>query len=228
MKRITVKISKLAGIAGVILSSLLSTNSNAQEYRGYTESEERTFFGGIVVGASFSQVDGDNFAGYHKVGFNGGGIMFMRLVDQLAFSTELLYVQKGSRAAPKQLPQVIQATGQRIDKYSIDLQYVEIPLMLNYFDKRNSNFGAGFAYARLLNWSEKALLGNGVTVENTKSFRPNDFTFVLNGNLSIWKGLFANIRFQYSLVPIKKDYDTRFGRAEQFNNQWTMRVGYLF
>ncbi len=228
MKRITVKISKLVGIAAVILSSLLGTNAKAQEHRGYADSDDRTFFGGVVVGASFCQVDGDNFAGYHKVGFNGGGVMYVRLVDMLAFSTELLYVQKGSRAAPKQLPQVIMASGQTIYKYDINLQYVEIPLMLNYFDKRNSNFGAGFAYARLLNSSEKATLGNGVVIENTKPFRQNDFTFVLNGNLCLYKGLFANIRFQYSIVPIKKDYDPMIGRAEQYNNQWTVRLGYMF
>src|ERR1043165_3946882 len=50
----------------------------AQNPADYYEEIPRAFYGGLVVGANFAQVDGDNYAGYHRIGINAGGIVYTR------------------------------------------------------------------------------------------------------------------------------------------------------
>src|ERR1043165_9035546 len=68
----------------------------AQNPADYYEEIPRAFYGGLVVGANFAQVDGDNYAGYHRIGINAGGIVYTKFDEHLAASIEILYSQKGS------------------------------------------------------------------------------------------------------------------------------------
>ena len=70
-----------------VLVLCYSNNTLAQNY--YLE-DEKTFYGGLIAGTNFSQVDGDNFAGYHKVGFNLGGIVYTKLDEHLSLSMEVI------------------------------------------------------------------------------------------------------------------------------------------
>ena len=53
----------------MVVLGLALVKTNAQSYY---KDDERTFYGGISFGAVFSQLDGDNFAGYHNIGLTGG------------------------------------------------------------------------------------------------------------------------------------------------------------
>lgn len=215
---------------GLIVS--LSTGAAAQNPNSYYEEVERTFYGGLVAGANFTQLDGDNYAGYHKVGINAGGIVYTKFDEHLAASIEILYSQKGARSHKPQ------ETASRflIDKYNVRLNYAEVPLQLCYFDRRRSHFGAGISIARLVSVKEEgSLRGNPKIVDFDKyPFRKMDYNFIIGGSLHLWQGLFLNARFQYSLMPVRKgtigqDLPEEFsGRGEQYNNIWTVRVMYLF
>lgn len=182
-----------------------------------------------MAGANFTQVDGDNYAGYHRVGINAGGIVYAKFDEHLAASIEILYSQKGSRGT------YAQENGNHdvVDAYKLRLNYAEVPLQLCYFDRRRSHFGAGISIARLVSVKEEGTL-NGVPFEEFDKYPVNkmDYNFIIGGNLHLWQGLFLNARFQYSLVPIRKGSDnipTSFaGRNEQYNNMWTVRMMYLF
>lgn len=218
---------KFAALAGafVIWAGSVTTSSAQSNY--YIE-DPRTFYGGIIAGGNFTQVDGDNFAGYHKVGINAGGIVYAQLANHLAASIEILYSQKGSRAN-----QIGFSSGNayEIQKYDINLNYAEVPIQLNYFDKRKSHFGAGFSYAQLISSKENIIsnptLPPGVDLNNYP-FRKFDINFLVGGSLHIWEGLFLNLRFQYSMLPVRQNVYPGFGRAEQYNNMWTLRMMYLF
>lgn len=207
---------------GIALAALPCLRAMAQNY--YLE-DERTFYGGIIAGTNFTQVDGDNFAGYHKVGFNIGGIVYTPVAPHVALSMEVLYSQKGAKSKDY----FVISPGQYITDYKITLNYAEVPIMLNYFDKRKSNFGAGVSYGRL-GTADEHIVTNPVMNVNPDDypFKKSDFNFLLSGNLHCWKGLFLNIRFQYSLVSIRNDTPPYFGRGQQFNNMWTTRLMYLF
>jgi hypothetical protein len=225
--------SKISYFAAFALSLvwITSQRANAQNPASYYEEVPRTFFGGLIAGANFTQVDGDRFAGYHKIGLNAGAIVYANLAPHLAGSIEILFSQKGARAHKAQ------ESASRafvITKYNINLNYAEVPLMLNYFDRHKSNIGAGLSIARLINATEKAEQGQAlppIPDFDQYPFRKMDYNFIVGGNLHCWKGIYLNARFQYSLRSIRdKQYQVPeySGRSEQFSNMWTVRVMYLF
>lgn len=210
-------------------SLLFSPSLHAQNPNSYYEEVPRTFYGGLIFGMNATQVDGDNYAGYKKLGINAGGIMYIRMAEHLAASVELLYSQKGARSDGER-----KSGAAILQKYKVTLNYAEIPIQINYFDKRRSHFGAGFSIARFINASESGealFLPTPVDFEKYP-FNKMDYNFIIGGNLHLWQGLFLNARFQYSLVPIRKgegNVPPYFaGRNEQFNNMWTVRLMYLF
>ena len=217
----------------LLAAGLLSAGSAlAQNPDSYYDVAPRTFYGGIVGGVNFTQLDGDNYAGYHKVGFNGGGIVYARFDEHLAASIEILYSQKGARSHKEQ-----QVAGAYIHNYYVNLNYAEVPLQLCYFDRRRSHFGAGFSISRLVSVKEEgeaSTPGFPPTDFSQYPFKKMDYNFIIGGNLHLIKGLFLNARFQYSLVPVRKgeigtDLPRFFsGRGEQYNNMWTVRMMYLF
>jgi hypothetical protein len=206
----------------IIASQQKASGQNPSNY--YVE-DPRTFFGGLVAGANFTQVDGDSYAGYHKVGMNVGGIVYANLADHLAASLEILFSQKGSRGHKMQESG---NAGEVISKYRIDLNYAEVPIQINYFDRRRSHFGGGFSYSQLISAKENIQTNLRTVDTDTLKFKKMDINFVLGGSLHLVKGLFLNVRFQYSLIPIRKETPAGFGRSEQFNNLWTVRLMYLF
>lgn len=207
----------------LLLAALLcGVSARAQNY--YME-DERTFYGGVILGTNFTQVDGDNFAGYHKIGLNVGGIVYIKLDEHVAASMEILFSQKGSRATD---PQVLNP-GLYITKYNIDLNYAEVPLMINYFDKRKSHFGGGVSYSQLASYKESITTQPYQNIDlNKYPFKKGDLNLVLGGSLRIWKGFFFNLRFQYSLISIRDKIPQDYAKAAQYNNMWTIRMMYLF
>jgi len=200
--------------------------ANAQSYY---EEEPRTFYAGAVFGGSFTQVDGDNYAGYHKAGFNAGGILYTHLAEKIAASMEILFSQKG---AVSNIVKNAGLTGIIINKYKLNLNYAEVPIMLNFFDKRTSHAGFGLSYSQLISVKETADVSPTSTSvpDFVKDYPVNkmDLNFIVGGSLHLYKGFYFNLRFQYSLIPIRKNIDPRFGRTEQFNNMFAVRVMYLF
>lgn len=214
----------------VILSLFFAQGAKAQSY--YLSNNNRTFDGGLVLGTTFSQIDGDNFKGYHKVGITGGGIVYAKLAPMFAPSIELLYIQKGSKS------NVAKFSGSNvyfIQDYGIDLNYAEMSVLLNYYNSsRQSHFGGGVSYSQLISGNEYAttkptlpdsLSGN---LSDVYEFRKYDINIILSGSLHVYKGLFVNLRFQYSALPIRKDIFPYFGRVEQYNNSFVLRAMYLF
>lgn len=212
---------------------MISGSLKAQNPSSYYVEAPRTFYGGLVAGANFTQVDGDNYAGYRKMGMNVGGIVYTKFDQHLALSLEILYSQKGARGHFSQRS----TNGYTITDYNVRLNYAEVPIQLCYFDRRRSHFGAGFSVARLVSVKE-----NGVFADSTApvvnfddyQFRKMDYNFIIGGSLHIWQGLFVNARFQYSLRPVREGeigvkLPPEFsGRRQQYNNLWAVRVMYVF
>ncbi len=203
--------------------------ANAQEddeEHGLYIEQPRIFYAGLLAGANFAQVDGDNFAGYHKIGLNVGGIGYVQLQKHAAISWEILYSQKGAKS---NFPRPSGIDSIYIVKYGINTAYAEIPVMINYFDKRKSHFGVGVSYSRLVSATETLKTDRPYTIDLTKySFVKNNYDIVAGAELHLVKGLFLNVRFQYSLVPIRTNTPPNFSRAgKQYNNLWTVRLMYL-
>jgi hypothetical protein len=218
---------KLGSVPLLTLMCLVGTfSSRAQNPSTYYEEVPRTFYGGLLAGTSFTQVDGDAYAGYNKVGLNAGGIVYARLADKLAASIEITYAEKGARGHYDfRLSGTSDTT---VTDYRIKLRYAEIPIQLNFFDRRRSHFGAGFSYSQLITGEEIIETNHGPVDAGAYPFRKSDVNILLTGNLHLVKGLFLNARFQYSLFAVRKNHYPGIGRSEQFNNVWVVRMMYLF
>ncbi|MES2702238.1 MAG: porin family protein [Bacteroidota bacterium] len=188
--------------------------------------EYSTFYGGVIGGVNFSQIDGDNFAGYNKVGFNVGAIVYTKFDEHIAASLEILYSQKGSRStkwAESETP------GIYVVEHRIKLNYAEVPVMINYFDRRKSHFGAGLSYSQLATSTETFRTSPVQNYDLNKfPFKKMDLNFILGGDLHLYHGLFLNLRFQYSLISIRDTLPASNRKASQFSNMWVMRLMYLF
>ena len=78
-------------------------------------------------------------------------------------------------------------------------------------------------------------------VDNSTNYRPHDFNICVDLKARIWEGIHAEIRYQYSLVPIRtRLFHNKLNPNEliddirvtplqqQYNNSFTLRVVYLF
>lgn len=226
-----VSMAKIRKFGGLLLAQLVFLSFSQSTYaQNYYEENERTFYGGPVVGANFTQVDGDNYAGYYKTGLNVGGIIYAKFGQRFAASMEILYSQKGSRGHKSQ--KVNYTKDVYIQKYGIALNYAEIPLMLHIHDNRKSHFGVGLSFSQLVSASETLQTNNtkyNDTIDVARyPFKRNDLNLLVGVNLRLYKGLFFNVRYQYSLMPIRSDVNYDYSRAKQYNNLYVVRLAYIF
>src|SRR5690606_667281 len=148
----------------------------------YYVQEENTFFGGLIAGANFCQIDGDNYKGYNKTGLNLGAVVYTRVNTDLVASLEILYTQKGSYGK-----EIRTFEGIAISDYHADLTYAEVPVLLHYFFPSKNYIGAGASFARLVTSDER-----GKTVPDQKfdqtqyPFRKYAVDFVLDGHIRVW------------------------------------------
>jgi hypothetical protein len=215
-----------------VLLIVFSTKAGAQLDDGgddvYAE-KPKVISVGLIGGANFSQVDGDSYAGYHKVGANFGGIGYIRLYRHIALSFEMLYSQKGAHSSDVRFF-TLDNTDVVVTKYDIALNYAEIPVMVNFFDKRKSHFGLGASYSRLVSSNESMTVDPYYYVDFKKySFKKSSYDLVASAQMHVWNGLFFNVRFQYAMTPTRTDAPQSLSRAQrQFNNLWSVRLMYIF
>ena len=110
------------------------------------ETKAQTFKPGVLVGLVTSQVGGDGYSGFNKLGLTFGGYVRYQLSDNWSTQFEIAYVQKGSRnnfsiseSDPNQASQY----------FLMRLNYIEIPLMFK-FSHRNFIYEIGAYYGQLV------------------------------------------------------------------------------
>lgn len=194
----------------------------------FSDDSEQKFFGGIVAGMNVSQVDGDTYSGYHKVGLNAGGIVYWRFMQQVGLSIELLYSQKGARAVQDLYNPY---AGPGFGKYKINLNYAEVPLVFHYFLSSKYQIGAGVSYNGLISAHEEITPDYNYSHIDPDNILFNKSTFdaIVSGSMMLWKGVMVNIRYQYSITPVRNWNNLAgVGSGDQFNNMFTFRIAYLF
>ncbi len=187
------------------------------------------FTGGPILGINFSQVDGDTFFGYHKVGLNAGGQVYVHFTSKFGASMELLYSQKGSRG---EVVLESPAWGTYVSKYFMNVNYAEVPLTV-HFITRGLDFEAGISYARLINSNEWVLTDQPVTIDPVlNAFNNTDLEYIFGISKKLYRKLYANMRFQYSITSIRPNdripLNYGYGNDGQFNNLLNLRMVYSF
>ena len=227
-------IHRFAIIITILLLSGIHVSQAQDSY--YIEDPHISFDGGIIFGTNFTQVDGDTYWGYHKVGLNTGGTVYIHFTPKIGVSMEMLYSEKGSRAASADMSQ---ALGLYIMQYHINLNYIEIPLTFHlkekvmiYEKKREMDFELGASYARLISYSEWAETDQPVLINHDINwFNSVDINYVVGASVKLLKNFYINARYQYSAVKIRSADRVPLGFSYgdgQYNNVCVLRLMYYF
>ncbi|MCS6991262.1 MAG: hypothetical protein NZL95_05310 [Chitinophagales bacterium] len=213
------------GVLGFLLSSLISTAQATDETR-------LGIRGGIVLGINASQVDGDDYAGYTKVGLNGGFYGQIPLAPKFFVATEILYSQQGARSRAR--------FGMPLEFLS-RYDYALVPVLVFFQEKPAFNFGLGAAYGRLVrqqrfaNQIEQpaASICSGkpdiglISLEYICLKRQN-LMVAAEGNYLFNANLQLNVRFMYSMFPMGYYGASNFVNRGMYHNLLSFRMRYVF
>jgi len=169
---------------------IITIGLSAQEFRA-----------GPLLGVSFSQVDGDNYAGYNKAGINLGAFVSRRISEQWEVQFDISYMQKGSREAPK-------PDKGKYDDYKIALSYIQFPVVARYQYKKFSIEG-GLSIGALISDVEEI---DGTPIQDIPShdpvpFQTMEYATVFGLNYHVSERLWINARWMYSINRIRIPYD---------------------
>ncbi len=213
----------------IILGLLMIIACVSVKAQSYYLEDDRTFHGAIYAGGNFTQIDGDNFKGLRKKGINAGGAVYVFLNKEVGVSMEILYSEKGCRTVPRELGLI---DNYAVKEYKINLNYTEVPILLHYFFPEKSHIGGGLSLGRIITSTQVIKADPNLDVFSEGYFKDYDLSFIVNSNLRLYKGLFLNTRFQYSVMSIAKKEIAQqspvFGRVQQSNHVWTFRLMYFF
>ena len=218
----------------IIMCTILSLHCSAQEDTTHDDDDnematlaaQQQFEGRLILGTNFCQLNGDTYAGYHKIGLNMGAMVYVRLHPLSGISLELLYAQKGVWGGTVKESYTV---GTYFDKYYLDLNYLQACIMFHY-KKHFIDYEAGIAYSRLITSREDAEADVPVYIDPARSrFNSYDLNYVVGLSIPLGERWCANARFEYSVVPVRtadKVYPRYSDGSAQFNEVTSLRFLY--
>ena len=181
---------------------------------GSFQATAQSFNAGVIAGATFCQVDGDHYAGFHQLGFTAGFYANLPLDDYWSAQMELKYSLLGAHSSDKEVREYGYLP------YSLRLHYAEVPLMIRY------NFGALRLHFLTLEAGASLDFRMRATEDVNGDFQPttsrwNFFSATANAGLhfSIGSHFGIGARFMYSVVPCRFT-----GNPGWFYNQYYNKV----
>ncbi|MEO1434820.1 MAG: outer membrane beta-barrel protein [Bacteroidota bacterium] len=184
----------------------------AQEDGEPVDDDDRLFRFSVWVAGNAAQIDGDDLAGYDKLGLNIGGRVFIRLHENWQPSIGINYTQKGSSSE-------LLGSSDLQTKYSLD--YAQIPVMFNYVDQRII-FSVGLAYGQLVRSSvvRQGLPDDGIL----DLYRNFDFSFIGGATFFVTDHIGFTLAWERSLINLITDPT----QQSQVNKLITLGAGYQF
>ena len=165
---------------------ILTYNTNAQ-----------SFGGGIIAGASTSQVAGDMLGGFNKIGLLAGAYTNLKIKENLKLQFEIVYIEKGSRN-----PNMREFNHPNKVKIEINLSYIEIPITVNLQQKENLGVELGIIPAFNMNSSWNNAYEKNISVPNPQ-YKKYDLGVCAGINYHITDNIILNTRISNSIIPIR-------------------------
>lgn len=178
------------------------------------------FEGGFFAGMSASQVDGDTYSGYNKIGLTAGGYIGSEFNRQWKWKAELRYIQKGAFK---------KTSIDNPDYYRLAIHYVEIPFMLQYFLNRELFLEIGLSPDVYMFHNEEDEFGDIPGDEGPAYHR-----FGLNAGAGIGyfitDEIIIGFRNSYSVIPMRDHASgqTYLLNRGQYNNVLALSLYYHF
>jgi len=178
---------------------------------------QKGFTAKILAGLNASQMEGDQLAGYDKLGLNLGGEVSFSLNDRFDMGMQFLFTQKGSQSEI--------TLGQ--DQFKTNLNYIEIPVMvvikdwyLEEEDYHKVKAHAGFSYARLFDVSTSYELFD----DDIDNFKNYDFALFIGASYGFTAKWETFVRYTNSVIQIYQNEDLTTDGL--INYQWTFGFAY--
>lgn len=158
----------------------------------------------VATGATANQIEGDELRGFKHFGYTGGvgALVSFGRSGHWGASVEALFSQRGARS-----------TGDtRYYLYKLDLtaNYIEIPVLVHWQDRLGGMLvGAGLSYGRLVRQPHGEIGYDPMFFmpdTSNMDFLGGDLAAVVDARFTIWRGLQLNLRWQHSLLPVKRDW----------------------
>jgi hypothetical protein len=199
--------------------------------------------GAVSAGMNLSQVDGDEVYGFKKVGFTGGPSVIIPFGKNKKWSVtiELLYSQLGSRQKSLYSPTdtIIKKDSLKFyDGYRLSMDYVQVPVIVHFTDKRYVAGGIGFQYGQLVGVKEyedrndiNGFIRTSTTLQGPYS--RSDLQVLADLRVRLYRGLWFNVRYSYSILSIRhREFENPFYHntwwRNQFNNVISLKFLYIF
>jgi len=164
--------------------------------------QAQNFGGGIILGLSTSQVGGDDLGGFNKAGILAGFFANKSISELLSFQMEMTYIQKGSNN-----PDMNDYKSKNVGKPDISLNYIEVPILLQYQQNTTLKIEGGIQFAKLINGYYNDSYGE-ITYSGTTPFIKNDVGLLLGMDYKFSGNLSLNTRISNSILPIgSEDYN---------------------
>lgn len=180
---------KKSAIFIFLFIAALSTTISAQN-------GDQRFKGSVVFGLNLAQIDGDNLAGFSKLGLTGGVKLAYPIKEHSDVTLELLYSQRGSTSGF--------GFGSLSDIYT-DLKYLEIPVYVNIMDWWIQDEGyhkvkahGGLNYSYLFDVESS----NGAISNNIENYKRNDLGFLVGVDYMFTKNFGTTVRYTRSFTSI--------------------------
>tara|TARA_B110000438_G_C15628258_1_gene569728 strand:+ start:184 stop:804 length:621 start_codon:yes stop_codon:yes gene_type:complete len=164
--------------------------------------QAQNFGGGVILGLSTSQVGGDNLAGFHKAGLLVGAFANTSISQLLSFQMEMTFIQKGSNN-----PNMNDYEHKNYSQEDISSAYIEIPLLLQYYQSNKLKIEGGLLSAYLIDGYYNDLNGK-IPIYTVNPFIKYDFGLFLGIDYTFSNKLSLNTRISNSFLPIgAEDYN---------------------
>ena len=180
----------------------------------------QNFNAGFYGGVTASQVDGDTYGGFKKLGFTSGAYVNREISENIYWQLELKWVMRGAYQGP---------TDSNPDfLYKSVYHYLEFPLSVNYILNDKVQLEGGFSPEVLVKvkfWDGDGLLDPAQYPDNRRI------------GLSVFVGIHywytpktsVGIRYTYSAVPFRdpQEWNLPWYRG-YFHNVLALTMGYRF
>jgi hypothetical protein len=138
---------------------------------------------------------------------------------------ELLYSQKGS----------YHHGSTDTTDFKMTLDYAEVPVLIRFTDKKIISGGVGFSYGQLINYKETKNNFFDSLFQYQDNLSNSDFSIIGDFQIRLWSKLWANVRYQYSLLSLRtvlvtdpRTYPRTSFTREQYNNVISIRLTWVF
>ena len=155
------------------------------------------------MGLNATQLDGDFFVGFDKIGFSAGIKAYTYFTESASLMVEILYTQKGSN-----IPHGTILYPNSVNDRIIDLNYIEIPILLKIkpqADKYKAYIEIGPAVSRLIQYDimekDPSQINGTVYRELTDEFNSLEFDFIAGVGFD-YKKFDLGFRYNFALSKL--------------------------